>query len=67
MEEADEEIRIAAGYCFTQEGLAILAAQNFQVLSYYTGDWTDASYQGIFQIRLSELGGKQVRGSDLPP
>ena len=57
IEDADEAVKIAAGYCFTEEGLAMLATQGFSVLSYYSGHWTDESYQHIFQLRVSELGG----------
>jgi hypothetical protein len=55
IEDADEESKIAAGYCFTEEGLAMLSARRFQVLSYGSSHWTDESYQEIFQIRISEL------------
>jgi len=57
IEDADETVRIAAGYCFTQEGLAMLATQGFSVLAYYSGYWTDESYQHVFQLRVSKLGG----------
>jgi hypothetical protein len=58
MEDVDEGIRVAAGYCFTEEGLAMLATQGFQVLSSSSSHWTDERYQHIFQVRLSELGGR---------
>jgi hypothetical protein len=59
LEDVDEGIKIAAGYCFTEEGLTMLSAQGFQVLSYSSSHWTDERYQHIFQIRLSELAGRK--------